>query len=439
MSAHDTSFKVLIRPDKEKRDGSMPIYIRISKHRDSKYFSIGASCSVYEWNEKAQKLWESIPRITDRDLRTLSPDQIKERKILYSTVKVHPTAKQINVTIEDKLEHIKQVEKDLKINKQGVSVKKIRDKVIDTKPEDRSYLKFYLDRMENLIRKELAYNTYRAYLSAYNRLKKYQKGRDLSFEDIDDNYLDAYYITMLKEKYKPETIKKHFKWMQAIWKRAKKKRIVNTNPFEDFEIKAGDKVYKERLTVEHIKKLMNLELTGRMNDARNIFIFSFFHAGIRVGDSLKLKWEYIISDRVQYKMKKNDKKPDYKLNPIGKKILEFYKKDDQKDNDYVFGLLENNLDESTEYFERQIQSKTAILNKNLKKVALLAGLKINLTNHISRHSYGGIAIEENINAFDFSYTMMHSKVQTSDTYTGGANAKRMDKILDLVYKDFSEE
>lgn len=435
---HDTSYKVLLKPDKIKTDGSMPIYIRITKHRKTSYFSIGESCLKLEWNEKAERLWESKPRITEKERKNLNNEHIKHLEKTYQNIKIHPNAKRINAKIEDKLDEFEDAEKDLRNKKEAVSVKKIRDKVIDIRPSDRSFLKFYQERLEKNIKTELEYNTYRGYSGTYNKLVEYQKDKDLVFEDIDYDYLENFYFWLLKKNYEPETIKKHFKWMQAIWKNAKKKRLVITNPFEDFEIRTGEKKYKERLTKDEIKLLIDIKLTGRMNDARNAFLFAFFHAGMRISDILKLKWECISNDRLSYKMKKNKKSPDLKLHPIGKTILEFYNHDDTKPSDYVFGLMENNLDENTEYFEKQIQSKTSLINNNLKKVAKIAGIEKKLTTHIARHSYGGTALEENINAFDLSYSLMHSKVQTTDTYAGGANAKRMDKILDNVYKDFSD-
>ncbi|MEO6313555.1 MAG: site-specific integrase [Chitinophagaceae bacterium] len=433
---HDTSYRIVLRRDKVKSDGNIPIYIRVTKHRKTTYFSLADACLESEWNEKDYRLWETKPRITEKERKTLPPIALKELEAIYSSSKVNPNAKRINARIDDTREKIEQAERDLKTEKAGVSLKKIRLKITDEKAVQSNFLDFYKERIETVIRAELSYNTYRCYLATYNKLIDHQKGKALLFEDVTESYLETLYLKMLKEKYKPSTIKKHFKWMNAIWKRARKKRMVNVNPFEDLTIKSGQTEYRDRLTVAEINKIIELKLSGRLDMARNIFLFAFFHGGIRISDMLKLKWQYIQEGRIKYTMKKSKKGTDMILHPLGVKILEGCRRKAAGTHDYVFDLLENNLDETTDFFERQIQSKTAMINKSLKAIALTAGISKKLTSHISRHSFGGLAMEANVNAFDLSYILMHSKMQTSETYAGGANSARQDRILDQVYSPF---
>lgn len=431
---HDTSYKVVLRPDKIKKDGTMPIYIRIIKHRKQSYFSVGENCLQREFDAANGKLWQTKPSVSPKDKRTLSAQQIAIREAIYKDASVHPHAARINATINDKLDLLQEAEKELKQNKKPVSVKNIRSNVIDPVASNDSYIKFYYNELHNHIKLTRAFNTFRGYQATYNKLIEELNGIDLLFDDITYDYLEKFYLKLLKAGYKSATIKKHIKWMQSIWKQARKKKLVKGNPFEDFEVPTGEKSHKEQLTIKEIKALIEVQLSGRANDARNTFLFAFFHAGMRISDILTLKWDNIENGRVTYTMKKSKKRPNFQLNPIGKMILKQY--EPKLLGNYIFPFLENGIDEQSEFFEKQIQSKTAVINKNLKTVAKEAAIKKHITTHISRHSYAGIALEKNTNAFDLSYSLQHSKIQTSDSYTGGANIQRMDKVFSKIYKDF---
>ena len=63
------------------------------------------------------------------------------------------------------------------------------------------------------------------------------------------------------------------------------------------------------LSAEEVKQLENAKLPERENHARNLFLISFYFAGMRVSDVLRLKWSDFQNDRLYYAM---DKKPGQK-------------------------------------------------------------------------------------------------------------------------------
>ena len=431
---HDASYKVILKKNKVKADGRCPIYIRVTKHRKPSYFSLGENCIPDQFDEIEQRLWIYKPRINDKDKKELSTDKLKVKKASYAKIQINPKAKVINAKIDDSLYALKAAEKSLRDSQQPVSLKGIRKLVVKPADLNNSFLQFYYRMMENNIKIELAYNTYRGYRSTYNKLLEYQKGKDLSFDDVTEEFLEEFKLKMRKDGYKSETIKKHFKWMGSIWKRAKKKIL--GNPFADVQIAPDEKIYKDRLSMLEIKLLQKAGLEGRLSDVRNMFLFSFFHAGIRIGDILTLKWLNVKDNYLSYRMRKNKKLVQMKVNPIGKRILNKYQKIEHDPHDYIFGLIENGISETGEYMEKQIQSKTAIVNHNLKKVATFLNINKNLTFHISRHSFTFQAVDKNINAFDTSYLLRHSKVQTTEDYIGGENAARSEKALKTIFKGY---
>ena len=61
---------------------------------------------------------------------------------------------------------------------------------------------------------------------------------------------------------------------------------------------------------------------------KNMFLFSFYCAGIRASDLLQLKWESIVNGRLIYQMHKTGKVHSLKLVEKALKILEYYGPDE---------------------------------------------------------------------------------------------------------------
>lgn len=67
----------------------------------------------------------------------------------------------------------------------------------------------------------------------------------------------------------------------------------------------SEKVGLSREEVQRIEKLTNL--SKEELHAKNVWLFSFYFAGMRVGDVLTIKWSDIYDGRLHYRMNKNDK------------------------------------------------------------------------------------------------------------------------------------
>ena len=108
------------------------------------------------------------------------------------------------------------------------------------------------------------------------------------------------FIIYLKSEHKPKrgkakrisdrTIANHLVTLRSVFAHARKNGAVTKaqSPFTDggIQIKFPDTV-KVGLTPEEIKALENVELTGPThNHARNLWLISFYFAGMRISDLL---------------------------------------------------------------------------------------------------------------------------------------------------------
>ena len=74
--------------------------------------------------------------------------------------------------------------------------------------------------------------------------------------------------------------------------------------------------------------------------SRNVFMFSYYCAGIRVGDMLHLRWMNVTPDgRLNYQMGKNHKVRDLVLVEQALDILRLYHTDSTLATDYIFPFM----------------------------------------------------------------------------------------------------
>lgn len=268
------------------------------------------------------------------------------------------------------------------------------------------------------------------------------KGKDLSFDEINVDFLQAYEAYLRARGIKKDTIHNHLKTLRAVYYRAIKERIVSQgkNPFFVFRLELEKFKKKERLNTEEIKKLQELELERgtRLFDSRNLFLFSFYNAGIRIGDLLQLKWSDISKDgRLEYIMSKTGKVKSIKLLPQALQILRYYKGKGMNPEDFIFPFLKSHINRSNKaFFFSQLNAKATLINKCLKELAQLAGIEKRISNHIARHSFADIARQKNSNLYDLQNLLGHSDIGTTKKYFANFDLDSQDKTHEAVFEKF---
>ena len=108
------------------------------------------------------------------------------------------------------------------------------------------------------------------------------------------------------------------------------------------------------MTKEELEKINNLDLeyNSQLWHVRNYFMFSFYMAGIRVGDVLDLRWENVKDDRLIYVMQKTNSHCSLILLVKAQAILDLYKNENSKSTDYIFPIM--TMYENKKYKSRQI-------------------------------------------------------------------------------------
>lgn len=273
--------------------------------------------------------------------------------------------------------------------------------------------------------------------SKINSFKEFVKNSDLSFQEIDENLLKKYRVySLAKGSMSERSIVNVYILIRLLYNRAIKRNIVEQKyyPFGADKVKIKlPESEKIGLNEEELKAIENLELEkgATIWHARNVFLFSFYLAGIRISDTLKMKWSDVKDDRLYYQMGKNKKRTSLKLHDKIIEILLEYKHDKKTDNDFIFPELKKaNLKDPKDVYTK-IKTATKKLNANLGKIAKLAEIDKKITSHIARHTFGNIAGDK-ISPQMLQKLYRHSNLTTTIGYQGNFIHKNADEALDSV-------
>lgn len=254
----------------------------------------------------------------------------------------------------------------------------------------------------------------------------------------------------------PNTIHRHLKIFRAIVNDMVREGLieVNDNPFMRYEMPSVISTHKEHLTPSEIKAIEEVKIpkTLKLWHIRNIFLFSYYNAGIRIEDIFLLRMGNVThSDgeyRLQYLMRKVQKPYNSKQAPKAAKILEYYWNEDKPKGDFLFPFLTqyNSLPkfegveqltllplEQQKQVDDKIESQETIVNIGLKKIASMAEIDKNLSFHVSRHSFSSIAHLRGASTDELQVALNHSDPRVTQHYIGDLGLNVMDNLTDKVF------
>jgi len=287
------------------------------------------------------------------------------------------------------------------------------------------------------IKKRGKYNCYVSDEPRINRFREFLNDQDIPFQEITVPLLKKF-RAYLKGNYNctERTIVNYLILIRTIFNQAIAANIVDRKYYPFGKGKIAIKIptsLKIGLTADEVKKIENLNLSDEPmhHHSRNVWLFSFYFAGMRASDTLRLKWSDIQGDRLFYSMGKNNKPGSLVVPDKALKILDLYKGQKYKHN-LVFPELEvvDDLDDTFEV-ERKISYAIKKLDTYLKEVATKAKVDKKITMHIARHTFGNISGEK-IPLQMLQKLYRHSSITTTIGYQSNFIYKDADEALEAV-------
>ena len=396
--------KIVLRK-KPNSKGLYPLAIRITKNRRSTYQYVGHYIDLEDWDEK----------------------NIRVRKS-------NPNADSLNKLLSKELSNANKALIDLQSEHKDASANQIK-KEIYASGNSSTFFELAQEHLDELeIAKKLNRLSTDSALISY--IIKFNKSKQLAFQEIDERFLKKLMLHLKSNHGLSETsVMNVLVLIRLLFNRAIKLKIVSRElyPFGGDKIKIKfpetSKVGLNIIEVRAIEALENLTLSEV--HTRNVWLFSFNFAGMRVTDVLLTKWSDIYDKRLHYRMNKNSKLLSLKIPDKVFKILDYYRKDKRYATDFVFPELKKaNHDNAKDVYNKR-KTATKKFNDNLKSIAKKAKIDKKITMHIARHTFGNIA-GDTIHPLMLQKLYRHRDLKTTLNYQAKFIHKEADDALNSV-------
>ncbi|TKB96445.1 site-specific integrase [Pedobacter cryotolerans] len=343
------SVKVYPRLDKVNKNGQVPIYIRLTKNRKSKYIALDVYINPNDWNEKTGKVRAGAKN-----------------------------ANQINSFLSSKEAEAESIALEMETRSKFITASDIKSRIIGRPPTD------FFEFMEARIKaqsEELSIGTIRRLKSILAKLKKFVENEKLFFDEINVRFIRDFQHFLIEDlKNQINTVHSNLKAIRKMICDAIDEELMPSvkNPFNKIKLK-GQKTFREFLLNGELERLEGLELEEEsiLNHHRNLYVFSSYSGGVRISDLLMMRWKNFNGTHLHFQIRKSREELSIKLPKKSLEILHFYKGYEQNTDDpdpesFIFPLIKIKPDETDRLkVFNAISSATAFTNKNLGKLALL--------------------------------------------------------------------
>lgn len=399
------TIKAVLRK-KLNKDNTFPLALRITKNRKTSFIHLGYNLTPEQWDEAECRVRKN-----------------------------HPNATRLNNFIIHKLAEAGDQALELETKKKILTSRNIRDKVKDGS-EGYSFFKL-ADAYTRNLKSSGSFNRYSSEVPRINRFREFVK-RDISFEEINVPLLKDFQAYLRGTRNITErTVVNHLVVLRTIFNQAINGFLVDAKyyPFgkRGIKIKFPDSA-KIGFTQAEVTLFEEAKLvTGSAQDiARDMWLISFYFAGMRCSDVFRFRKSEIVDGRLYYAMSKNNKFDAVKIVPKAQAILDKYLHYSFPHN-LVFPALQDvkNMDD-TFAVQKRISEVGQNMNKALKRLATSLGIEKSPTFHIARHTFGNIVGDKGISPQLLQKLYRHSSLTTTIGYQANFKFKETDDVLDAV-------
>lgn len=269
---------------------------------------------------------------------------------------------------------------------------------------------------EQVARQErmLRHGTAMTYNNAYQRFKEFRADADLTFDQLTPDMIEEYEAWLTNRGLMQNTIRFYLRTLHTLLYKAIDEGLLSDDNKLFSRVRlAYVPTNKRAISAEDIRAIQQLELPpdSIMAFARNLFMFSFYTRGMSFVDIAYLKKKDLKNGLLSYCRKKTNQRITIAWEQELQEIVDRYSA--QTENiPYMLPIIKN-MDE-TEYVQyKRVQVN---INRALKRIGTMAGLKQPITMYVARHSWASIARDMDISISVISEGMGHQSCKTTQIY-----------------------
>ncbi|WDF55258.1 tyrosine-type recombinase/integrase [Mucilaginibacter sp. KACC 22063] len=372
------NIKAVLRPDKKRCDGLVPIYHSIRVGPATNRVPTGKYISEKDWDKST-----SLPKKNTKLNQLLSK------------------------CLTDKMD--KWWTEMLQMESLGKTVTLTSACAFFQENAKVTFYSFFQEQID-LWSESKAENTLKSYRSTLNVLKEFAPKAD--FGDLSYEFVQKFDLYMGKKRGNGTGGKfgRH-KNLKSIINEAIKKGYypMDQHPYRYFKVKSA--VGKRQfLSVKEVNQLMAFQVPEKasyLNKVKDLFLFGCF-TGLRYCDVMSLTWNNIdySTNTITVEMTKVKKQVTIPLMYVTKDIIEKYGK--------------HTIKSKTTLVLPQITNQA--LNRDLKVLMEKAGINKPISSHSSRHTFASNLIEAKTNILYVKDLLGHSKITETQIYAKSLQA-----------------
>lgn len=287
---------------------------------------------------------------------------------------------------------------------------------------DRSRFFVYGDQKINELIASGKKGTAANYRSAINAFARFLGNTELLLNDLTKKKIEEFIAYLAKEGNSPNTIACYVKQLRALYNKADDDGYVHSayDPFHCVKLK-GNKTAKRAISKQDIKKIVDLDLTGKHKHlvlARDIFLFSLYTRGMAFVDMCHLTKENIKGNVLLYRRQKTGQLLQMRIEPPLRALLTKYA---DEDSPFLLPMLRR----SDSYEEYKYMARR--LNKRIREIGDMLEFDFPLTFYVARHSWATSAHDQGIPLSVISESMGHTSEKTTRIYLAELDTRTIDQ------------
>lgn len=387
---HSVYISVVLDTRKQLKDGKYPVKLRLTHHRNQKYYTIGMSL----FKEEFDKATASRPRGVYKELST-----------------------QHN--------NIEQLARDIIADMPLFSFAEFERKLKGFTRKSDDVLSMFEEYMDELLREDRI-STESNYRVTYNSMRKFMKRKkSLPFHELGIDWLRDYEKWLLNDGKSITTVGIYCRCIRAIYNLGIEKGVASKDyyPFGKRRYQIPDsKNVKKALSLQEIKMIMDYECRSDNNEerSRDYWIFVYLCNGINIKDMSYLKWDCIEDGLITFYRTKTRNTKKANLKPIIAVLTEEIQSiidrwgTTPKSSPFVFPILDAKDDVVT--IEKKVQQIIRTTNRFMRIIGKELGITKPVTTYVARHSYATVLKRSGAPIQFISEALGHSNLKTTESY-----------------------
>ncbi len=286
-----------------------------------------------------------------------------------------------------------------------------------------NYTKQQIDRLKS----DGKIRTAETYIATLNSFRNFRNDKDIMLDNLTSNVMESYEAWQRGKGNSYNTISFYTRILRAVYRRAIEEGVItDRSPFR--HVYTGvEKTVKRAISISLVRdiRLLSLSATPKIEFARDMFILSFYLRGMSFIDMAFLKKTDLRNGYLTYRRHKTGQRLVIAWTPEMQALVDKYP---ANPTHYLLPILKKK-DVNERCFYKKISES---INKNLKKIGDMVGIKMPLTMYCARHSWASAAREKGIPISVISEGMGHDSELTTQIYLASLDTTAVDKANALI-------